>query len=289
MRVEGFVLKSESVVSDFLEAVESIGAWINPDLVRVEWFTRNFVEKPLQVLSLGGGVQSCAMLLMIGEGILEKPDIVIFADTGSEMPHTLDHLESVCRPYIEEVLQIPFAIVKSHRGSLHDDYMRIGSLPMVGVRSCTDNFKIAPQRKFMRLIVGRKNGVRLAEAWLGITTDESSRKPEVKSPREPKWVDLKYPLLDQIPTSRQECENINEKYGWNVAKSGCFCCPYSSTEVWRALRDNHPELFEICLEMERVKNEKRPGKWGLHREHPLSTIDDWELPESTCDSGGCFI
>ena len=258
--------------------------------VALDFGDRDFLIEPLQVLSLGGGVQSTAMLLMIGEGRLPKPDLVLFADTGSEMPHTYEHLENVCRPYCEDVLGVPFRVCSSHRGSLHEDYMAKGALPMVGIRSCTDNFKISPQRRFIRTIVGKKNGRKLAECWLGITTDEARRKPETKDPREPKWVDLKYPLIDDVPTSRQECEEINAKYGWNVVKSGCFCCPYSSTAVWRDLRANHPDLFQICLEMERLKNERRPGKWGLHREHPLNTIDEWELPQASCDNdGGCFI
>ena len=37
-----------------------------------------------KVLSLGGGVQSTAMLYLVQDGVLSKPDIVIFADTGSD-------------------------------------------------------------------------------------------------------------------------------------------------------------------------------------------------------------
>lgn len=263
-------MKSENVVLDFND--------------------RDFLVEPLQVLSFGGGVQSSAMLLMIGEGTLPKPDLVLFADTGSEMPHTIEHIENVVKPYCKNVLKLPFHTVRSHRGSLHEDYMNKQALPMVAMRSCTGNFKIDPQRRFIRTIVGRKNGKKLADSWLGITTDEANRKPSHKDVREPKWIDLAYPLLDLVPTSREECIEINAKYGWNVVKSGCFCCPYSSSQQWRNLRDNHPDLFEICLEMERLKNERRPGKWGLHRERSLDTIDDWDLPEASCENdGGCFI
>ena len=46
---------------------------------------RDFKKEPLQVLSFGGGVQSFAMLLLIKEGLLPKPDIIIHSDTGSEI------------------------------------------------------------------------------------------------------------------------------------------------------------------------------------------------------------
>ena len=54
---------------------------------------RDYLEEPLEVLSFGGGVQSTAMLLMVHEGILPRPDVVMFADTGSELPETIEHIE----------------------------------------------------------------------------------------------------------------------------------------------------------------------------------------------------
>jgi len=251
---------------------------------------RDYQKEPLQVLSFGGGVQSTAMLLMVHEGTLPKPDVVIFADTGSELPETLEHIERNAKPFIEDILKIPFIIARSHRGALHDDYMRLAAIPMIGVRSCTGNFKIDPQRRVIREIVGRRNGVLMAECWMGITTDEAKRKPKKKDPREPKWVEKTYPLLDLVPTSREECQELNLKHEWEVIKSGCFCCPYQSTASWRGLKQTHPDLFAISVEMERLKNIKRPGKWGLHKDKPLSTIEDFEEDASACDTGaGCFI
>jgi len=250
---------------------------------------RDYQKEPLQVLSFGGGVQSTAMLLMIHEGTLPKPDVVMFADTGSELPETIEHIETNARVFIEDVLKLPFIICRSHRGALHDDYMRLSALPMVGIRSCTGNFKIDPQRRAIREIVGKRNGVLMAQCWIGITTDEAKRKPETKSPREPKWVEKTYPLLDLVPTSREECQTLNLKYEWQVVKSGCFCCPYMGSKGWLDLKENHPDLFKIALEMERLKNIKRPGKWGLFREMPLSKLGTIEVKASTCDSGGCFL
>lgn len=287
-------MNEATIAIDWIQRVVERLVQLNTDFdvddIQVSWSNRNFIEEPIQVLSLGGGTQSTAMLLMIAEGSLPKPDLVIFADTGSEMPYTIDHIENVCKPFIRDVLEIPFFVARSHRGALHEDYMSKKSIPIPGVRSCTGNFKIDPQRRVVRAIVGNKRGKKLCDFWLGITTDEARRRPAAKDPREPKWVDLSYPLLDDLPTSREECIAINERFEWEVVKSGCFCCPYSSSQTWRDLREQFPELFAIAVEMERVKNEHRPGKYGLHRERPLSTIDDWDLPESPCDSGGgCFI
>jgi len=262
--------------------------WIlNTSLIPDSWEDRDFQDHPLEVLSYGGGTQSTAMLLMIANGDLPKPDIVIHADTGSELPETIEFISTAAR-FCEEELKIPFAIVNSHRGSLHDDYMRLKAIPIIGARSCTDNFKIKPQRRLIRLIVGRRNGALMARSWLGITTDEARRRVDDS---DVKWAGLAYPLLDDRPTTRDECIQLNSDHGWEVAKSGCFCCPYAGSKHWFDLRDSHPELFAIAMEMEQIKFDHRGGKMGLFQEKRLADLDEYDWKEdSNCDSAaGCFI
>lgn len=268
---------------------------------------RDFKKEPLQVLCMGGGVQSTAMLGLIKMGLLPKPDIVIHADTGSELPATVEHIEKVIIPVCEE-LGIPFKIVRSHRGSLHGDYLRLRAMPMISIRSCTINFKILPQRRLIREIVGRGRGNPLAITWLGITTDEERRSLDkrkdspnfdrrmVKSDVE--WCHLSYPLLDIYPQSREDCLRINQMMGWKVVKSGCFCCPYMGLRSHLEVKKKYPELFEISLLMEKTVEERyaeegKTLKYGLCHDHRLTNLDS--LPESvfedsSCDSeGGCFI
>lgn len=246
---------------------------------------RDFIKEPLQVLSYGGGTQSTAMLLMIASGSLPKPDIVIHADTGSELPETVDFIKTA-KTFTEDIIKIPFVIVKSHLGSLHNFYLEQGSIPIIGIRSCTDKFKIRPQRRFIRSIVGNQAGKLLAECWLGITTDEAKRRAN----SDVKWCGLKYPLLDLVETTRDECITLNEQHGWNVAKSGCFCCPYQGGKTWLKLKDDHPKLFQLSIDMELNKFEKRGGRQGLYQHILLTDLSTTTLPESGCDSGaGCFL
>jgi len=269
-----------------------------------KWESRDFIKEPLQVLSYGGGTQSTAMLCLIKENKLSRPDIVIHADTGSELPETVEFLE-VARKMCSD-MNLPFVIVSSHRGTLHDDYMSKKTLPIIGVRSCTMNFKIQPQRRFVREIVGNRRGRVLATSWLGITTDEEGRSL-VKNKDSPnhgkrqtegdvKWMNLSYPLLDEIPLTRDEAIAINEKHNLQVGKSGCFCCPYAGSRHWLNLRENEPKLFAICIEMESLKQEEqvrkgRKGGRGLFRDRPLTQLDTYNFQEdSNCDSGaGCFL
>jgi len=263
------------------------GWYLTPkDKKNIQWWDddRDFSKEQLSVLSYGGGTQSTAMLIMILEGMISKPDIVIHSDTGSELPETVQFIE-VAKEFVENKLKIPFAIVNSHRGTLHDDYMKNGNIPIIGSRSCTANFKILPQRRLVRKIVGRKNK-HLAKSMLGITIDEKQRRRE----SDVNWISLEYPLLDEFPYTRKECIVLNALHGWNVGKSGCFCCPYQGGRSWLDLKNNYPDLFEIAIEMENKKMKIKGGKLGLYQERPLSDIDNITLEESKCDSGaGCFL
>ena len=255
---------------------------------------RDFQKEPLQVLSLGGGVQSTALLLLVRDGKLPMPDICIHSDTGSEMPHTQPIIE-YCKAICEEI-GLRFEIVTSHRGKLHEDYMRIGTVPVIGIRSCTTNFKILPQRRLIRQIVGSRNGVVLAECWLGITKDEDSRR--ISS--DVMWCVNKFPLLDVLPMTRRECLAILQKEGLEVKKSGCFCCPFQGAKGFIKLRREYPSLFDLCLDMEKSYH-SRVGE-GKSLTPGISTLKSLQMPslfsfgpetvqieQSNCDSGGCFI
>lgn len=269
-----------------LDYCQENGYEITSTLIDNGWESRDFSVSPLHVLSYGGGTQSTAMLLMMGKGEIPIAEIVIHADTGSELPETVAFLE-VAKKYTEEVLKVPFVVTRSHRGSLHADYLRLNAIPIIGARSCTSNFKILPQRRLIRAIVGNRRGKELAFCSLGITTDEASRRVENS---DVKWCGVRFPLLDDRPTSREECVEMNEAHGWSVAKSGCFCCPYAGAKHWRELKKNHPDLFQLAVELEENKFNVRGGKLGLFQYNPLSELDNLDLPDSKCDSGaGCFL
>ena len=256
--------------------------------------SRDFQKEPLEVLSYGGGVQSTAMILMCIEGTLPIPDLIIHSDTGAEMPYTIELVEKM--KILCHSVKIPFVIVKSHHGNLDEHYESKSIVPVIGFRSCTENFKILPQRRFIRQIVGKKNGVKLANVWLGITTDESHRNYE----SDVKWVGNKFPLLE-MNLSRSDCEKINQKYGLEVKKSGCYLCPYGGKKWFIHLYRNHPDLFQKAKNLELKYQEKHGKKMGLVkgindlnslRMHNLFSFGGEVLPddESNCDGpGGCFI
>jgi len=236
------------------------------------------------VLSYGGGVQSTAMLLMVRDGVLERPDIVIFADPGIERPETMEMIGSKVIPMLKEI-GVEFRIVTSHLGRLDDYYREHAALPIIGTRHCTAKFKIRPIRKAIREYVGKGAGKPLAEVWLGITTDESQRESE----SDVKWCVNRFPLLEK-GISRQDCIDLLELNGLDVVKSGCAMCPYQSGAEWLRVKTEHPDLWNRAITLEEAYFTARPHRWkGLRYDGKRLTDDLSTFAASKCDSGACFV
>ena len=192
-------------------------------------------------------------------------------------------------PFCKEVLEIPFVTVVGYHGKLHDYYLERGNIPIIGIRGCTKDFKILPINRHIRKIVGNGRGFLLCQVWLGISTDEKRRGRYNDGLI---YVQKRFPLLE-ADISRDDCIKLLKEKGWKVKRSGCFCCPYAGSSHYKELRDDHPELFEICQEMERKMRAKSKCTIGLCRYESVLEIDldAVDIPNSECDpeEGGCFI
>jgi hypothetical protein len=205
----------------------------------------------LTVLSLGAGVQSTTLALLAADGALPRPDVAIFADTGWEPRGVYEHLDR-----LEAAL--PFPVLRVQKGNLRDDMLsadqRYAAIPAfvrnpdgsegIGRRQCTAEYKLGPIRRKVRELLGAAppdfrtvpRG-RLAEQWVGFSTDEVHRANRAKDSDGVLYLSTRYPLLD-LGMSRADCERWLRVRGWgSVAKSACIGCPFHGNRAWRALRD----------------------------------------------------
>lgn len=262
------------------------------------------IQITLEVISYGGGVQSTAMILMSIDGLLPKPDLVIFSNTGSELPSTystVDSIEELCQKHDIQFLRVSSKIHGVEEGiSLHRHYLereKAPFLPMVNIPSCTGHFKIYPVRRAIKShpLLDTTIPKPHANTWLGITTDESHR---VRT-SDVQWLANKFPLIEKDISRRMCVEYIKTNYPHlNVSKSGCFCCPYSSPKNIIDLKVKHPDLFQIVVDMERTAKSKghRNGIFagksieGYTQTSTLKTFgllpEDFECSSS---QGGCFL
>jgi hypothetical protein len=214
--------------------------------------------KPLRILSLGAGVQSSTLALMIERGEVEPVDCAIFADTGWEP-------ESVYRwlDWLESQLSYPVYRVSSGniRKSLTGEQKRYAAIPFftenggMGLRQCTSEYKLTPIRRKVRDLLGLRRGERskgqMAVMLIGISTDESIR----MKPAAEKYMQNVFPLIDARMT-RTACLAWMNDHGYPLPeKSSCIGCPYHSDSHWRDMRDNDPESFSDACHIDDIMRE----------------------------------
>ena len=236
------------------------------------------MTEKMRVLSMGAGVQTTALLLHD-----QKYDLVIFADPGSEWPQTYEYVEKYLKPFCQEH-DLKFVTVKNEKfGTLQKLMEHYRGPPDVRTRSCTDNFKVRPIKKYMKANynVSAKNPYTLV---LGISYDEAHR---ANMSQRVKYELREFPLVDSKIT-RIQCENIIKDHGWPVpVKSGCDFCPFQNKHMWRKLQGQNPERFKELVKLEKTFTNNMTfslsGKSIAHYAQSQS-LDDFE----TCESGHCF-
>ena len=220
-------------------------------------------DLPLEVLSLGAGVQSSTLALMCEYGELPTPDCAIFADVGAEPASVykwLDKLEGTIKT---------FPIYRVSKGSLYDDSLRwrtsltTGKRVMVtkvpffvsktdgsgrGMfnRYCTEDYKIMPLRRKSRELM-KAAGLKRVRNWIGVSADEAHRMKD--SPV--KYIDNYYPLIERN-MSRAECLTWYDAQKMpRPPRSACTFCPYHSDKEWARLARDEPEDFQRAVEWEK--------------------------------------
>lgn len=259
----------------------------------------------LTIQSTGAGVQSTAIALLIDDGALPKPDAAIFADTGWEPAEVYDQVDRLAELYERNGV----AFYRVAQGNLREDAIdpehRYASIPYfvrnpdgsegMGRRQCTSEYKLAPITRKIRELLGAKaphfrrvpKG-RVAEQWVGFSTDEVARANRRKDSQGVSYLTTRYPLLD-LEMSRRDCEKYLANRGWgHTVKSACIGCPFHGNAQWRELRDNHPDewadavAFDAAIRNGGARGLPLNGEAFLHRSRvPLdqAPIDRLTRPE----------
>jgi len=224
------------------------------------------------ILSLGAGVQSTTIALMIHKGDLPAIDAAIFADPKEESQSTYNHLKWL----IEETKNSFPTIVRS-RGKLGDDLVngngskssRFASIPafqgdhgnLTGLtrRQCTSEYKTnVVENTIKREIIGLKPRQRFpidvrVKQIIGLSFDEPSRLLRVRESfaKRVKWADPEFPLF-QMQMTRRDCIKWLSGYGipHTVPRSACVFCPYHSNEEWNRIKLEDPSGWNRAVEID---------------------------------------
>ena len=204
-------------------------------------------------VSYGGGVNSAALIVGLKEqGV--QPDYIVFADTAGtdpqrrgEKPETYDYIDGVFRPWVDANFECGLTVVGHWRDSLRESCLRNGSLPSkaYGFAGCSVKFKRQIMERYEKQrfapdqIITKAIGIHAGETKRGNIPDEGRYR-------------YRY-FLREWGWGQQDCVDALTRNGLTVPmKSACYYCPSSKPHEIIWLRDNHPDLFEDALVMERA-------------------------------------
>lgn len=237
--------------------------------------------KVLRVLSLGAGVQSTTLALMVARGDLPSIDAAIFADTQWEPARVYQHLAWLT-PLLPFPVHVVTAgdIVQGIRNRHNTTSGRYAAIPWfvqnpdgskgMGRRQCTSEYKLTPIMRKLRDILGvnRRGRIKLGsvEQWIGISTDEATR----MKPARQQWITNRWPLVE-LAMSRTACLDWLRAHDYPVPpKSACLGCPFHNQKTWETMRDESPVEFAQACEVDAVlRTGSARGMRGLEYMHPL--------------------
>jgi 3'-phosphoadenosine 5'-phosphosulfate sulfotransferase (PAPS reductase)/FAD synthetase len=201
----------------------------------------------MQILCFGGGKNSTALLAGMKERD-ERPDAILFSDTGGERPETYEHIEWMQGWCIRAAF--PVIEIVRQKLTLEQDCLNRETLPSkaFGFGTCSERFKIQPQRTWVK-----ERGLVGKVCWIvGIHYGEQRRAKRLANDH---GEAIRYPLI-HWQWGQVECEEAIRRNGMPMPeKSSCFYCPAMRKAEVIAQNRKHPELSDRAVAMERAAKE----------------------------------
>jgi hypothetical protein len=194
----------------------------------------------VRVLSFGGGVNSAAVLVLLAQRKIAPVNLVLFADTGCEIPQTYQHLERIVKPFCK-TNNINFVTTKHEKETLLKHCQNHNLIPSRQQRWCTDKWKKRVIRKY--LLTNYPDATKIVQL-IGYAHGEEKRAEKCSAEA------FAYPLI-KLKIARRQCKNFIRKAGLPVpVKSGCFICSQKHVKEWINLYREYPDLYSICEQLE---------------------------------------
>ena len=202
------------------------------------------------IISLSGGKDSTAMLLMMLEKKI-KVDHIVFFDTGWDFPEMIKHIDK-----LEKYIGRKIVRLKPNR-SFEELFLKKG-FSSFKIRWCT-TYKIDTIDKFC-------NRYKPYMQFIGYSFDERKR---IK-----KTINYCYPLVDWKITEEDALKYCLEKgFTWGglyerYKRVSCWNCPLQSLNDLKALWIYFPEYWKRLIEMQ------EKSKWQFRIDYTLEQLDD---------------
>jgi 3'-phosphoadenosine 5'-phosphosulfate sulfotransferase (PAPS reductase)/FAD synthetase len=209
------------------------------------------------VINFSGGRTSAYMTKRLFDE-RGKDFIVLFQNTGKEMPQTLDFINECDKRWDLNVVWLEyrqnntFEVVTYETASRNGqpfEYLikhKKGFLPNVMTRYCTDYLKIQVGRKYLQSI-----GIKEWTNYNGIRFDEPRRWSKMKNL--PSYQEIEMPLVGWKVT-KQDVLNFwaNQEFDLQLVEpyGNCDCCFLKGKNKLVKIAREHPELLDWWVKQE---------------------------------------
>jgi hypothetical protein len=128
--------------------------------------------------------------------------------------------------------------------------------------------------------------------WIGFSRDECKRVFRMSKGEEYQKGLIRFPLIHDVPTTRQEAIDGVKAMGWPTPpRSRCWMCPNQNDHEWREIKADPVMWDKACLFEADFR--MRDSHAFLHRSGvPLDEVnltEEDDLFGGKCESGGCFL
>ena len=228
------------------------------------------------ISSYSGGKDSQVVLDLVSRVVPAEDFVVIYSDTGYELPPSLELYSIVEEYYLQKYPSLKFYTAKNHQPVLYY-WDKIG-IPSRIHRWCCAVMKSAPLSMLVKEIVGKGKQPKVM-LFDGVRAEESanraSRSRIGKNVKHNNMINVRpildwnntevylYLLLNRLP--------FNDAYRRGLSRVGCAICPYSSTWSEDLCGQLYPDatlpfISKIRQELEvnkvsGVDNYIKSGKW----------------------------
>lgn len=246
------------------------------------------------ITSFSGGKDSQVVLDLVSRVVPAEDFIVIYSDTGYELPPSLELYEKVRASYTQKYPNLRFYTAKNHQPVLYY-WDEIGAPSRIH-RWCCSIMKSAPLSRLLKDIVGKGQQPNVV-LFDGVRAEESiaraSRSKIGKNVKHNKIINVSpilewnateiylYILLNSLP--------VNKAYRRGLSRVGCVICPYSSSWSEDLCGQLYPETLTPFVDKirESLENSKTAGIDNYIR------TGRWKMRAGGrymhCDSNVCFM
>lgn len=214
----------------------------------------------MNIVSFGGGTNSAALLIGLYKHKIPI-DLITFADTGAEHPHTYQFIEIINQWLAEhgmpQITVVQYVDRYGNRLSLETECLRSHTLPSIayGHKRCSQKHKIAPQEKFCNHYAPCREVWQRGEKvnrYIGYDAGEVKRYEHSRKYNEAdKKYHNRYPLIEEWGWNRDDCIREIKAEGLpQPGKSSCFFCPSMKKQEILYLKEHYPDLFNRAATLE---------------------------------------